>query len=272
MQQNKLSKKTLDLPKSARKPDAVKPAAARKGKSASSAFLFSPVFNVVVLVMLMLAVFGGLRYMNWQKSAAQVKFVERENFDSTENNQKPVENFLPPEIFGGEVYSTSVRLRETGALGMAMTLAVFGDFAETKRLPENLEQIRASVSKRKLLPPGLEFKSNALQSGSSVFTVRYQREPLRFEILARPKPEQQSPALLMRFPLPSLDDKTITYFQSSSVSVYDIPPPFAPLDKVVAAGWTIEQWRGELLPKSENSRQMLEEEKRLLNEIQPAKR
>ncbi len=271
MRQNKLSKKPLDLPKSARKQDAVKPAADQKGKSVSSAFLFSPVFNVLVLVMLMLAVFGGLRYLNAQKSSAQVKFVERENFDSTENNQKPVENFSPPEIFGGEVYSTSVRLRETGALGMAMTLAVFGDFAETKRLPENLEQIRASVSKRNLLPPGLEFKSNELQSGSSVFTIRYQREPLRFEILSRPKPEQQSPALLMRFPLPSLDDKTITYFQSSSTSVYDIPPPFAPLDRVVAAGWTIEQWRGELLPKDANSAQILAEEKRRLNEM-PANR
>ncbi len=258
------------MPKSRLKTDDSKRGVAKKYRF-NYAFLFSPAFNVAALVVLLLAVFGGLRYLNSQKSSAQVKFVERENFDAPENNESETAKFSPPEIFGGEVYSTTLRLRETGALGMAMTLAVFGDFAETKRLPENLEQIWTGISKRNLLPPGLEFKSGELQSASSVFTIRYQREPLRFEILSRPKPEQPSPALLMRFPLTSLDDKTITYFQSSSTSVYDIPPPFAPLDRVVAAGWTIQQWRGELLPKDANPAQILAEEKRLLNEL-PANR
>ena len=259
------------MPKPGLKTNDSKRSAAKKSRF-NSAFLFSPAFNVAALVVLLLAVFGGLRYLNSQKSSAQVKFVEQENFDISENDESETAQFSPPEIFTGEVYSTSVRLRETGALGMAMTLDVFGDFAETKRLPENLEQIRANVINKGLLPPGLGFKSGELQSASSVFTIRYQREPLRFEVLSRPKkPEQPSPALLMRFPLTSLDDKTITYFQSSSVSVYDTPPPFAPLDRVVAAGWTIQQWRGELLPKYANPAQILAEEKRLLDEL-PANR
>ena len=121
------------------------------------------------------------------------------------------------------------------------------------------------------MPPGFEFQNGELLSPSGTILVRYQSEPLRFEILSRPKQESISPAILLRFPLTSLDGRTITYFQSSSVNRFDIPTPFAPLEKIVSAGWTMEQWRGELLPKKENNIQILEDEKRFLQEL-PANR
>ena len=117
------------------------------------------------------------------------------------------------------------------------------------------------------MPPGLEFQNGKLVSPSGTISVRYQSQPLRFEILSRPRQNADSPAILLRFPLTSLDRRTITYFQSASTDKFEIPAPFAPLEKIVSAGWTMEQWRGEILPKQENQPQILEEEKRLMLEL-----
>ncbi len=118
------------------------------------------------------------------------------------------------------------------------------------------------------MPPGLQFQNGELESPTSKFIVRFQAEPFRFEILASPVGAKTSPAILLRFPLASLDGRTITYFQSASVNNFDTPAPFAPLEKIASSGWTLEQWRGELLPKNENPLNLLEEEKRLLKENQ----
>ena len=117
------------------------------------------------------------------------------------------------------------------------------------------------------MPPGFDFQNGELLSPSGTFFTRYQSEPLRFEIFSRPRGDSDNPGILLRFPLVSLDRRTITYFQSASVKGRDIPAPFAPLDEIISAGWTSSQWRGELLPKSENNLQILEEEKRLLMEL-----
>ena len=121
------------------------------------------------------------------------------------------------------------------------------------------------------MPPGLEFQNGELLTPASAITVRYQSVPLRFEILSRARQDSTSPAIMLRFPLTSLDKRTITYFQSASANARDILAPFAPLEKIISAGWTMEQWRGELLPKNESNLQILEEEKRFLQE-QPANR
>lgn len=232
------------------------------------AFIFSPTFNVIALVLMFLSVFGGLRILRTQNVQAQVKFIERSGFDTTENGENENRNMPSPEIFKGEVYDTSIRLRETGALGMAVSLAVFDETSKQGSVPPNLERIWSFISERNLMPPGLQFQNGELVSATSNFVVRFQSQPFRFEILSRPVDSTTSPAILLRFPLQSLDGRTITYFQSASVKRFDTPAPFASLEKIVSSGWTLEQWRGELLPNQENPINLLKEEKRLLNEHQ----
>ncbi len=210
-----------------------------------------------------------MRLFSDRRNHAQVAFVEQAGIRRSRKRKRSANRaFSAPEIFRGEVYDTTVRLRETGALGMAISLSVFAEFSEKKNIPANLETIITAVQRRGLMPPEMTFENGKLESASSVFFVRYNRQPLAFEILSSPKQGAigQSPSLMMRFPLTSLDKRTITYFQSASTNQVEMPEPFAPLERIVAAGWTIEQWRGELLPKSENASRLLEEEKRLLSE------
>lgn len=233
------------------------------------ALFSSPAFNVAALVLLLIAVFGGLRLFSSSRNPAQISFVESAEKDAPENGNAKNAGYVAPEIFRGEVYSTAVRLRETGALGMAMSLVIFQEYAERGSVPPNTETIFNSIATRGLMPPGLEIKNGEMRSASSRISVRYQSHPLRFEILSRPK-DERSPALLMRFPFQSLDGRTISYFQSSSAVAarQTAPEPFAALDALIADGWTIEQWRGELIPKDVNAARDLAEEKSLLGELQ----
>jgi hypothetical protein len=241
---------------------------AKKLRNVIRSFGASPVLNVIALVVLLLSVFIGLRVLSGgQTPGAQIRFVEHGHDTAPDTATGAGRAFTAPEIFRGEVYDTCERLRETGALGMAISLAVFTLHAEQGSVPPNLEKIWAFLGKRNLMPPGFEFQNGGLLSPTGTVLVRYQSEPLRFEVLSRPRQAGQSPAILLRFPLTSLDRRTITYFQSASGNARDIPAAFAPLEKIVSAGWTIEQWRGELLPKNENDLQILEEEKRLLDQL-----
>lgn len=269
------AKKIEKPPKS---PDEIKIAGAKRHTKKSNlsessgairTFIFSPTFNVAALVILLVSVFAGIRLFSASRNSAQVAFVEQAGFDQAETANLENREFSAPELFRGEVYDTSLRLRETGALGMAISLSVFAEFSEKKNIPANIETVIAAVQTRGLMPPEMTFENGKLESASSVIFVRYKSQPLGFEILSSPRQDGRrgrSPLLMMRFPLMSLDKRTITYFQSSATNQFETPKPFAPLDRIVAAGWTIEQWRGELLPQSENASRLLEEEKRLLSE------
>lgn len=249
-------------------PNAIEPRQnIKKSSNALRSFVFSPAFNVVALVALLLLVFAGMRLFSARRNHAQVAFVEQTGYDQSETATAENSRYSAPEIFHGEVYETSVRLRETGALGMAMSLTVFAEFSEKKNIPANLETVLSAATARGLMPPEMIFENGEIVSPSSVFFVRYRSEPLAFEILSRPKKAAaKSPALMLRFPLASLDKRTLTYFQSPATNHFEMPEPFAPLDRIAAAGWTLEQWRGELLPKDANALQTLAEEKRLLSE------
>ena len=238
----------------------------KKQGSAIRLFAFSPAFNVAALVFLLLAVFAGLRLFSARRNPAQVSFVERNESGASSAEDSENRNYPAPDIFKGEVYDTTIRLRETGALGMAISLAVFAETQEKGSVPFSLDKILGSIKERGLLPPGIEFQNGEIVSPSSRFVVRYQSEPLRFEICASPKRSASagSPALMLRFPLTSLDKRTITYFQSARADGFELPEPFAPLERIVAAGWTIEQWRGEILPKNADAARILAEEKLLL--------
>lgn len=230
-------------------------------------WFFSPAFNVIALVILLLSVFGGLRILKGNNTQAQIKFVENATFNEVEKQKSDTGNISPPEIFHGEVYETSIRLRETGALGMAISLAVFGKVAEKGSVPNSLETVWSFINEQNLMPPGLKFENGELTSPTSIFLVRFKSQPFGFEILSSPKIENRGPSIMMRFPLRSFDGRTISYFQSPSTKTFEIPPAFASIEKVLASGWKIEEWRGELILNSEDSTGLLEKEKSLLEKL-----
>ena len=220
-----------------------------------------PGFNVVALVVLILGVFVGIRILRERREPTQLSFVESNgDYQISSGN---TENTLSaaPEIFSGEVYDTSIRLRETAGIGIAISLVVFAQYSEKGSIPTTLDETLAAISRRNLIPPGLALTNGELSSPSSTLTVRYQQQPLRFEILSRPKPNTKGPALMLRFPLTTMNGQTLSYFQSSIVRRYDAPEPFAQPDQIIASGWTLEHWRGELLPLDKNQLNALNEER-----------
>lgn len=241
-------------------------------KTRVRSLISQPIFNVAVLGLLLLSVFGALRYLQAHEIRGQVKFVEQPKTDEDDQSNKTEPSFSSPEIFKGEVYDTSIRLREAGALGMAISLAIFTTGAEQATVPPNLDNIWSVLSERKLMPPGVTLNNGELVSSCGKIIVRYQAAPLRFEILSFPWQNTNSPAIMLRFPVHRLDGRTITYFQSSAINNHNVPAPFASLEKIVSDGWTLEQWRGEIMPKTENFGQLLQTEKSSLKQEMPGTR
>src|SRR5215213_6172929 len=123
----------------------------KKLRNVIRSFAFSPTFNVITLVLLLLSVVFGLRAFRSVQTQAQIKFVEQNQFDAPETESDENRIYNAPEIFKGEVYDTSIRLRETGALGMAISLAVFAHHAEQGGIPPNLEKIWSILMERNLM-------------------------------------------------------------------------------------------------------------------------
>ena len=223
----------------------------------------SPGFNVAIMLILLVCVSTALRFLKTSREPAQIEFRENQTAadQPVENNYQAVRSQL---IFGGEVYQTTVRLREASAVGMAVSVAILQRSLERKGIPPSLREVQEFLQSGKLLPPGIEFEDEEISSPDNRISVRYRLEPLAYEIVAVPK--GRGPAIMIRFPLISLDGRMITFFQSPSEQ-YTIPAPFIAADALVSGGWTLEQWRGDLLPKpveSERFLEILNEEKRLL--------
>ncbi|MGH8500476.1 MAG: hypothetical protein ACRERV_16945 [Methylococcales bacterium] len=165
-----------------------------------------------------------------------------------------------PEIFTGEVYDTSIRLKETAALGIAISLVVFAEYSHQNRPPSTLKDILMAVSRRNMAPPEFVIGEPEVSTPSSTLLIRYQSRPLRFEIVSVPKPGMRGPTVMLRFPLAPMSGQTVPYYQSSMTQRPDIPAPFASPDQIVASGWTLEQWRGEQLPLKDDAVRALSEE------------
>ena len=135
--------------------------------AALHSFFSSPIFNVAALVLLLVVVFGGLRLFSGNRNPAQVSFIERTA--GAEEITVSSDRILPaPEIFKGEVYQSAIRLRETAALGMAISLVVFAEYAERGSVPPDLDRILVSITKRGLIPPGLKTQNGEIFSPESV--------------------------------------------------------------------------------------------------------
>lgn len=208
-------------------------------------FVGSPLFNVLLMVALGLGASAFFRVMEWRRMNAQtqIQINDSENLrESDKAKNKIVRQSV--DIFSGEVFDTSRRLRETGALGFAVCLSILDEAKRTRQIPGSINALVSAVSSRELLPPGLTVENGEIRSYSSKIFIRYQPEPMQIEFVSVPLDARFGPTLMMRFPLTSADGKNIAYFQSSSIGNVTLPAPFAPASEVIRSGWTLEAWRG----------------------------
>ena len=196
----------------------------------------------LLVVVCVVGIYGFVRILIPQSETAQVRFVETRGLES-ENESSPT-GPQTEDPFSGVEYDNALRLRETSALGMAMSLSVLSLNAQNGRLPENLDRIIRHVNAARLLPPGVQSNSATITSERSTFHIIYRREPFSFEVLAVPKSNLGS-QVLFRFPLPQSEPNTVQYFEA----LHDRPFPGAlsTVEQLSASGWRIRHWRGDVL-------------------------
>lgn len=203
----------------------------------------------VTLYMVLLAFFLylGARTFSGNNDPAQLRFVENPvepSFASAANGDG-----ISPTVFTGEAHDTAQRLRECSSLLIAVSLTAFEEFRVHGRFPGSLEELLTGISKRTLLPPGIEIKDGGLYSSLSALRLSYIPDPFSFEIIALPSEGVQGPAMIFRFPLPPSRANSIVYFESPGTNKQrqPIPAPFRTTEQLAAVGWTIRHWKGEAL-------------------------
>jgi len=213
----------------------------------------------VLVVLCLVGVYGFFRILSPQSNAAQVVFVDAPGEALSEEKQDSVEQLKDP--FSGPEYDHAQRLRETSALGMAISLSVLSINTRISTLPENVAGLIGHLTASKLWPPGIGLRNGAISSEQSIFHVAYRREPFSFEVLAIPRSDQGT-QLLFRFPLPQSEPNSIMYFEANR----DQPMPVALLttEQLSASGWKIRHWRGDALMLNATTIESLHEESSLL--------
>lgn len=245
---------------------------ASKGSGDKSKFIGSPLFNVLLMVALMAGASVFFRVLEWRRMNAQTQIQINDSENLAKNDKaKNKTARQAADIFGGEVFDTSRRLRETGALGFAVCLSILDEAHVRRQIPGSISGLLNAVTSRDLMPPGLTTRNGEIRSPTSKIFIRYQPQPMQLELVSVPAEERFGPALMMRFPLTTADGKNIAYFQSSSVQNVNLPAPFASASDVIRSGWTLEAWRGmEIGGKDTNQdfARMLAEEQQNLKTLQ----
>ena len=177
---------------------------------------------------------------------AQLRFVEDHLSEASNSGSETQVAYRDP--FSGPAYDTAVRLREAGALGLAVSLSVAARHLSTGAAPSTQQEVVHEIVARKLVPPGIEVENGLFRSSVSDLRFTYRSEPLSFQIVALPK-NQLGSAVLLSFPLPKSDANSIMYFESQ-VPV-QLPAPLSTTEQITAAGWKIRHWRGEAMPLNE---------------------
>lgn len=231
----------------------------------------SPLFNVLVMVALIMGVSSIFKILEWRKINAQtqIQFRDSETFleDEKTKNEHARQSH---QIFGGEVFDTSLRLRETGALGFAVCLSILDEAKQKRQIPGSIGSLLNAVISRDLMPPGLKIENGEIHSETSVIYIRYQPSPLQIEFVSLPQDSRFGPALMLRFPLRSADGKNIAYFQSTKTENVRLPKAFAPAHEILRDGWTLEAWRtAEIGSGNQDFARMLSEEQEQLKKIAP---
>jgi len=198
---------------------------------------------------------------------SQVRFVENAAEAAAEPAADASQTLKP--IFAGEAHDTAQRLRECGALLMAISLSAFEEFRTHGNYPANIGALLTGIQTRSLLPPGIEVVNGELHSSFSGLKLNYRPEPFSFEILAMPSNGSQGLPMMFRFPLPLAGANSVAYFESRHP--YILPAPFSTTEELAAGGWAIRQWRGEPLPLDKKAiRDLQENESWLKSQIEKA--
>ncbi len=215
-------------------------------------------YPTFITTLLAVAIYFAVRTFGVEDNPAQLRFVESPT-DKTGDTTSEAGQPLKP-VFSGESYDTAQRLRECGALLMAVFLSAFEEFQKQGHFPATINLTLADLQKRSLLPPGIEIREGVLRSPLSELTLNYRSDPFSFEIFSFPTSTAQGPPILFRFPLPPDEKNSIMYFQFSSGTIPHIPASFSTPEQLAAAGWSIRRWRGEPLPLDELSVRELNEQ------------
>lgn len=186
----------------------------------------------------------------------QLRFVENSNAEISSAEAGSQVSYRDP--LSGTAYETALRLREIGALGLALSLTVFSKHASTGNAPATHQEVIRELAARKLIPPGIEVENGSLRSHLSELRFSYRSQPLSFELLALPKDDAAGSALLLRFPLPACESNSVMYFESATSA--QIPAPFSANEQIIAAGWRIRHWRGDALPLNKSVVQELRDQ------------
>jgi len=210
--------------------------------------LFDPSRSGAVLfVLVMVGVYLGVRLTVLSGPGhAQLRFVEDPLSQTSYSESETEVSYREP--FSGTAYDTAVRLREAGALGLAVSLSVAARHFSTGAAPSTQQEVVNEIVARKLVPPGIEVENGLFRSSISDLRFNYRSEPLSFEIVALPN-DQVGSAVLLRFPLPTSEANSIMYFESQ-IPV-QMPAPLSTTEQLTAAGWKIRNWRGDAMPLNE---------------------
>lgn len=239
--------------KNRRKPEVVPPTARFEGPrnvlSRLAKLLSSSNLGAAFLILLIVGVYFTARFVGQTNQHAQVKFVEQN--DAIQSTEPADSNAISKEIFSGTKYETALRVRECGALGIAVSLSVFASYTVTGKAPQTAQEVMSELIDRKLLPPGLIRERDSLRSASSRFRLTYKPSPLAFEILSIPLEANSGPALLFQFPLPPSGANSVMYFQNREQKTF--PAAFSNTEQLVDRGWKISHWRTDDLPLNGSS-------------------
>ena len=119
-------------------------------------------YSGLLVVVCVVGVYGFVRILMPQSETAQVRFVETRGLEFEKESSPTGPQTEDP--FSGLEYDNAVRLRETSALGMAMSLSVLSLNAQNGRLPENVDRIIRHLNAARLLPPGIQSNSATITS------------------------------------------------------------------------------------------------------------
>ncbi|HMQ05163.1 MAG TPA: hypothetical protein PKD26_14680 [Pyrinomonadaceae bacterium] len=220
------------------------------------------VHRTLITPLLVVALYFTARtFYGGNDKSVQLKFVENSSEQTVVSGTSEVEPSKP--VLSGEAYETAVRLRESGALLMAVSLSSFEEFRMNARFPATVNEILTGLQKRSLLPPGIEIKDGALRSTLSELKLNYRAEPFSFEILSLPISNHGGSAILFRFPLPPAEANSVMYFEAQNP--VQLPAPFSTNEQITAAGWKIRHWRGGAMPLNETVIRDLREQNEWLN-------
>jgi len=194
-------------------------------------------YSAVLFIVGIVGIYIAARCLSNPDNHAQVKFLDVPDHQ-TSAEQSGSDGTIT-DVFSGTKYETAKRLRESAALGIATSLAVFSKYRETGSLPQTRREVISDVVSRKLLPPEISVEKEGFRSPTSSIRLNFRLSPFSFEILSLPVEDEFGPAMLFQFPLPPSAQNSVRYFRSK---ISTSPAPFSTIEQLAAQGWEIGQW------------------------------